>query len=96
MRIETCPTNQITRLQPATRTTAATQAQSQASASLSLSPTGSLMMSAQQALRELPPVREAQVKEISSLLTAGRYDINPQAIATAMIGGVAEGATAGE
>lgn len=53
------------------------------------------MMSAQQALRNLPPVREVLVREVSEKIASGQYQANPQAIATAMLGS-AEGATAGE
>lgn len=57
---------------------------------VSLSPLGSLMMSAQQALRALPAVRDSRVQELGGAVATGQYQSNPDNVAAAMIG--AEGA----
>lgn len=93
MRIDSCLTQSISSLQPASRQQAATRTPA-ASSALSLSPTGSLILAARQSLRDLPAVREARVRQVSSDLGSGRYTVNPQNIALAMLG--AEGAVASE
>lgn len=93
MRIESCQSQAVSALQPANRSQATARTQ-QASGALSLSPTGSLIMAARQALRDLPAVRETQVRQVSNDLSGGRYAADPQKIAVAMVG--AEGAAAGE
>lgn len=61
---------------------------------LALSPLGSAIVAAQQALRALPAVREGQVRELGSLLDSGRYQPSSDKIAQAML--ATEGARASE
>lgn len=96
MRIEGCYSSSLVRpmqVSAALGQTASTRSQS--SPALSLSQTGSLMMSAQQAYRDLPAVRENQVRRMNDLISSGNYTVNANAIATGMLGST-EGATAGE
>lgn len=93
MRIESQLTQPVSPLQPANRSQGTTRAQA-ASSALSLSPTGSLIMAARQSLRDLPAVRETQVRQVSNELAGGRYTVDPRQIARAMVG--TEGAAAGE
>jgi flagellar biosynthesis anti-sigma factor FlgM len=93
MRIESYQSQPVSALPPASRSQATTRTQA-ASSALSLSPTGSLVMAARQALRDLPAVRETQVRQVSNDLSRGRYAVDSQQIARAMVG--AEGAAAGE
>lgn len=53
---------------------------------VSLSPLGSLVASAQQALRGLPAVREGRVSEVGMMISSGRYQADAEGIAAAMLG----------
>jgi flagellar biosynthesis anti-sigma factor FlgM len=86
VRIESRPINQIHAPQSASRTRQTEAAGTRPTQeSLSLSSTGSLVLSAQQAYRDLPEARGAKVQEVSSALARGRYQVHPQAIADAML-----------
>lgn len=50
-----------------------------------LSAAGSLMLAAQQALGAVPEVRAAQVSLFQGQLAAGRYRVQPETVAQAML-----------
>jgi hypothetical protein len=57
-----------------------------AGGALQLSATGQLALSAREALRGVPEVREPVTKALGAQVAAGRYRADPAAIATTMIG----------
>ena len=90
MRVETYNCSQMSRLEPVGqpgRTEAGQRTERGGVETLSLSPLGSLLASAQQALRGLPAVREGRVREVGMMVSSGQYSANPESIATAMLAG---------
>ncbi|MEN6641515.1 MAG: flagellar biosynthesis anti-sigma factor FlgM [Armatimonadia bacterium] len=89
MRIETYNCSQMSRLEPmgqTGRTETGQRIERGGVETLSLSPLGSLLASAQQALRGLPAVREGRVREVGMMVSSGRYKADAESIAGAMVG----------
>ncbi|MEN6403673.1 MAG: flagellar biosynthesis anti-sigma factor FlgM [Armatimonadia bacterium] len=88
MRVETYNCSQMSRLEPVGQPgrTEAGQRTERGVETLSLSPLGSLLASAQQALRGLPAVREGRVREVGMMVSSGRYKADAESIAGAMVG----------
>ncbi len=92
LRIHTESTSRVSMLPPVTRATprAATGGSGDI---LDLSPTAQLFLNARQTLSALPAVRPERVQEMQSLLASGRYHVNGETCAEAMLS--AEEAEAG-
>ena len=85
MRISGQTTGIISRLRPTSPATTSVRPGNNGAGTLSLSPTGRLFMQAEQSLRELPPVREARVRELRALVGTGTYRVNAESVAKAML-----------
>lgn len=92
MRIDGQSLNRVSSLPPAAQTQAATATKAAARPSagsreeVSLSPTGQLVMAAQQALRGVPEVREERTRGLQAAMDSGRYQPDAEAVAAAMVG----------
>ena len=86
MRIESHGLNPVSTAQPVGRNAGVQRVQPKgAPETLELSVIGRLVLSARQALQSVPEVRERLVRDLSARLASGRYQTDPEAVATAML-----------
>jgi flagellar biosynthesis anti-sigma factor FlgM len=86
MRVESHGPNPVSGAQPVGRNVGVQRVQvAKPPESLDLSATGRLVLSARQALQSVPEVRERLVRDFSAQLSSGRYQTDPEAVATAML-----------
>jgi len=75
----------LRRLRPTSPAAAGARPGGNGSATLTSPPTGQLVMKARETLRDLPPVREARVRELRALVGTGKYRVNAESVAAAML-----------
>lgn len=95
MRIESNPNSQVSRIGvPSDIKTPAIALTTRDREPLALSPTGKLVLAAQQSIRALSGVRQDRIRQVGDALTNGRYRVDPKAVASAML--ETRGVNAGE